>query len=319
VVVGRWETTGPNNVEVENESQPMDAIQVNSWQALPSEGGESLALAGDFMAVSGQARLCVWQGGTRLAAVDAPSPAPGKPRFYGDRVYWGPGFLDIITSRYTCLRAAQAEARPGGGERPYVYAWSAAADRLVGSFSSNDKDRPVRVTLFDGHSGDPMANLWEGSGLAPAAAWLGRQAIVVGFSDPRVFDHSGSHVRDIAIGGGSIAAIEATTDERRLIIVDLNRTVALIDTETWEILDRWPGPWLHSSLSPDGRFLAALEPGGNLHFACLDGDRFRPAGQIAIDSRAIALAIAAGEIAVVGGGEVRRASLQIDCGAASIA
>jgi hypothetical protein len=138
---------------------------------------------------------------------------------------------------------------------------------------------------------------------------------VVGFSDPRVFDHSGRQLGDIAIGAGIIAAIEATTDERRLIIVDLNRAVALIDTQTWEILDRWPGPWLHSSLSPDGRFLGALEPGGKLHFACLDGDRFRPAGQIAVDSRAITLAVAAGDIAVVGGGEVRRASLRIDCGA----
>jgi hypothetical protein len=297
----------------------MVAIQINSWQTLPSEGGGSLGFAGDLMAVSGQARLCVWQGETRLAAIDASSPAPGKPRFSDDRVYWGPGFLDLTTSRYTCLRAAQPEVRPGGGERPYVYAWSSGGDRLVGSFSSSETDRPVRVTLFDGQSGNRVATLWEGSGLAPAAAWLGRQAIVVGFGDPRVFDHSGSYLADIALGGGSIAAIEATTDERRLIIVDLNRTVALIDTDTWEILDRWPGPWLHAGVSPDGRFLAALEPGGKLHFACLDGDRFRPAGQAAVDSRAIALAITPGKIATVGGGEVRRGSLEIDCGRASTA
>jgi hypothetical protein len=110
---------------------------------------------------------------------------------------------------------------------------------------------------------------------------------VVGFSDPRVFDSSGIPVTKIALGAGTIACIEATAGEDRVIIVDPNRAIYWIDPATWSVLDRWPGPWMH-------------------------GDRFRPAGQIAVDDKAVAVGLNPGETATVGGGEVRRASLKID-------
>jgi hypothetical protein len=291
----------------------MASIQINSWQTLPSEGGESLALAGERLAVGGQGRLCVWQGSTRLTTVNAPSPAPGMPRFSGERVYWGPGFVDLTTDNYTRLEGTQPAMMPGGGERPHVYAWSPQGEFLLGSFSTNDALRPVRVKLFDGRNGEAVATLWEGSGLSPQAAWLGERAAVVGFGDPRVFDYSGRHLADIPLAGATIVAIEATTDERRLIVVDLNRSISWIDIETWTVLDCWPGPWLHGAVSPDGRFVAVLEPWGKLHFACMESDRFKPAGQATADPKAFALAIALDELAIVGGGEVHRASLKVDC------
>lgn len=291
----------------------MPSIQITSWEMLPSEGGGSLTIAGDRMAVGGSARLSVWQGDTRIASVDAPSPAPGTPRFVGNRVYWGPGVVDLPSGKYTLFVGAQPAIRPERGERPQVYTWSPQGDRLLGSFSTGDPICPVRVTLFNGQTGTAVATLWEGSGLPPQAAWLGTDAVVVGFGDPRVFDHTGKYLGDIALGGATIAAIEATTDERRLIAIDLNRTIAWIDSETWTVLDRWSGPWLHGTVSPDGRFVAVLEPWGKLHFACLEGDRFKPIGQAPCDPNAVALALTLSEIATVGSGEVRWASLRIDC------
>jgi hypothetical protein len=288
-------------------------IEIKSWDVLPSEGGESIALDGERMAVGGTARLCVWQGRTRLATVVAQSPAPGPPRFFGEFVYWGPGFLDLASDSYTLLEGAQTDVRPGGGERPLLYAWSPRGERFLGSFSTGDPQRPVRVTLFCGQTGNVVATLWKGSGLPPQSAWLGDDVCVVGFGDPRVFDHSGKHLADIALGGATISCLLATTGERRLIVIDLNRSVALIDTETWAVLDRWCGPWLHGAVSPDGRFVTMLEPWGKLHFACLEGDRFEPVGLAAIDPKAIGVAVTPDEVATVGGGEVGRAELSVEC------
>lgn len=288
----------------------MTSIQIESWHTLPSEGGSSITLDGERMAVASSARLHVWRGTTRLASADAAFPAPGAPRFAGQRVYWGAGVLDLDSGGYTRIAGAEPEVRPGAGERPHVYAWSAQGDRLVGSFSTGDPRRPVRVILFNGQTGSEEATLFEGSGLPPSAAWIGERAVVVGFSDPLVFDKSGMRVAEIALSGGKIACIESTAEEQRIIIVDLNRAIFWIDAATWSVLDRWRGPWMHGAVSPDGRFVAVLEPWGKLHFASIEEDRFSPAGQVAVDDKAVAIALNPDEIATVGGGEVRRASFK---------
>jgi hypothetical protein len=290
----------------------MALIQIGSWQTLLSNGASVIAFDGKRMAAAGSARLKVWQGNTLLATADASFPAPGAPRFASQRVYWGAGFLDLGSGRYTRIAGAEPVARPGTGERPHVYAWSPQGDRMIGSFSTGDPRRPVRVTLFRGQTGVEEATLFDGTGLPPSAAWFGARAAVVGFSDPQVFDRSGAPMARIALGGGTIACIDATGGEQRVIVVDLNRAIHWIDPATWTVLDRWPGPWMHGAVSQDGRLIAVLEPWGKLHFASMEEDRFRPAGQIAVDDRAVAVALNPGEIATVGGGEVRRASLRID-------
>lgn len=290
----------------------MALIQIGPWQTLPAEGGSAIAFAGERMAVAGAARLTVWRDTTLLAAAEAFFPAPGTPRMSGQRVYWGAGFLDLGSGEYTRIAAAEPVARPGAGERPHVYAWSPRGDRVVGSFSTGDPRQPVRVTLFNGETGRAEATLFAGTGLPPCAAWLGERAAVVGFSDPQVFDHSGTPVSRIAIGGGTIIAIDATGSEERVIAVDLNRAIYWIDSATWTVLDRWPGPWMHGAVSPDGRLIAALEPWGKLHFASIEEDRFKPADGFAVDDRAVAVALDADKLAIVGGGEVRVASLGVD-------
>ena len=41
----------------------------------------------------------------RLATAEAPWPAPGKPRLAGDRVFWGPGVLDIPSNPTLAIRS----------------------------------------------------------------------------------------------------------------------------------------------------------------------------------------------------------------------
>jgi hypothetical protein len=291
----------------------MASVHLEPWRTLRSEGGSSLAFDGARLAVAGPARLCVWHHGTRIATIEAPAPSPGVPRFSGQRVYWGAGVLDLTSGKYTVIDAALPARWPGGGERPQVYAWSANGERLLGSFSTGNPNASTRVTLFDGRAGTAIATLWKGTSVSPQAAWIGERAIVVGFANPRVFDSSGTPLPEIALGGGTIVAIEATANEERLIVVDLNRAITWIDAASGVILDRWEGPWLHGAVSADGQFVAALEPWGNLQFACIEHDRFRPIGAASAAQDAVVLAVAGREIATLGGGELHRTQLTVEC------
>jgi hypothetical protein len=291
----------------------MALVHLDAWQTMSSEGGSALAFDRDRLAIAGAARLCIRRFDATLASVVAPAPAPGVPRFAGPEVYWGPGVLDLRSGTFRVLEGALPARRPGGGERPQVYAWSPQGNRLLGSFSTGNSNAPTRVSLFDGRTGTTVATLWNGAGIPPQAAWAGGRAIVVGFGTPRVFDHAGKHLADVALNGATVVAIDSDTRERRLIAVDLNRAIAWIEPETWTILDRWPGTWLHAAISPDGAFVAALEPWGKIHFACLEGDRFKPVGTASAPPDAVALALSPNEIATIGGGEVNRTKLTVDC------
>ena len=293
----------------------MSSIQIDSWRVRPSDGGASLALDRGRMAIASSARLCVWQGDKRVASVEALFPSPGIPRFVGQKVYWGPGFLDLVSGEYRRLENAQPTMWPGGGERAHVYAWSPIGDRLVAGFSTGDPNHPARATLFSGETGVTIASLWEGNRLPPQAAWLGEHAAVVGLSSPEVFDHLGKHLATIALDGTNVASIDAPRNEQRLMLLDLNRTISWIDTATWTILDVWSGPWLHAAVSPDGRLVVALEAWGKVYFARIENDKFSFAGSADIDSKAVTLALTEDQIATVGGGEARWASLAVDSAA----
>jgi hypothetical protein len=219
--------------------------------------------------------------------------------------------VELDSGTYTLRSGAVPAVLPfGKGEQPVTYAWSPGGERLVASVWSGDPSRPAKVVLHDGGS----STLWEGSDIAPRAAWAGREAIVVGFKDPRVWSASGAELGTIAAGGASIERIDASRDERRLIAVDVNRTIALIDGQSFAVLDRWSGAWAYGAIDPDGRFAVGLDTSGALHFACIEGERLVPAGQAEGDRGAAAVAVGDDLIAIAGGGELRVASLAVACG-----
>ncbi len=290
----------------------MRRLRIGSWQELPTEGGSAAAFHGDWLAVGGMARLLVWQGLTRVASVDAPWPAPGVPRFVGhERVCWGAGWLELASGRYTAIESARPRVMPMGGEFVLAYAWSPRGDVLLGSFGTAERRR---VALFDGRDGTLQATPVDELGLPAPAVWLGEHAAVIGLPDPLVFDRRGGRIATISLGGGQIGPISASADEQRILITDINRCLALVDSASWRIVTRWEGRWATGALSPDGRIAVALEPWGKLHLACVSRDRIEPAAAIPVDDAAVAVALDDERVATVSSSTVRWASLERESG-----
>ena len=289
----------------------MSSVHLGAWRTFPSNGGSTLVFDGKRLAVAGEARLSIWLSDTLIAAAEASAPAPGAPRFVGERVYWGPGYLDLGTGNYSAFEEATPDVAPDGGERPAAYAWSASGDLLVGSFHTGNSNAPTRVALYRGDTSRPLAILHDGAGIPPQSAWVGERALVVGFDPPRVYDRAGKQIATIALDGAVVSALAATRDERRVLAVAQNRAVAWIDAENWTVRDRWHGPWLDAAVSPNGRVVAALQPWGRLHLARIEADRLHPLGTFPAAETAVAVALSDAELATVGGGEFQRAVLTI--------
>jgi hypothetical protein len=198
---------------------------------------------------------------------------------------------------------------PGAGERPHFYAWSPTGERLLASFSSISPRQSSRLALFNAHTGELLSNIWQGNDLPAPVGWLGTSATVAGFGDPLVFNAAGDRQARIPLGGAVLSKLEATADEKRLIAVDMNRSVALIDSLDWRILDRLTGPWLHAAITPDGGLVALLEPWGKLHLLRVNNEHFEPIGVVPIPADAVALALTPGELITAGGGQCHRSRL----------
>jgi hypothetical protein len=289
----------------------MQPVEVGVWTTLPSEGASALAIGGGRLAAASPAHLVVWQGTRRVVGLDAVSAAPGVPRLAGDRVYWGPAVVDLSTGAATPRAGAVPDYLPQGrGDQAAVYAWSPDGARILAGYQSGGGGK---IVLHDGGSGAPLGMVWSGAGMAPRVAWMGRTAGVAGFNEPQVFGADGTPRATIPLGGAAIGAIDATADDRRLVIVDINRSMALVDGASFAILDRWSGRWAHGAIAPDGSFVAALDTAGNLQFACLEADRFVPIGDASGDPHAGAVAVGDGKIAISGGGELRVATVAVRC------
>ncbi len=288
------------------------AVRIGPWEAVAAEGGGTVSLDGDRLAVASQAHMVVWLGRRRLGAAEAPWPAPGRPRFLGSRVLWGPGVLDLASGNYAPLAAARPEIWPGGGERPHVHAWSALGDRLLVSYSTHDPARPARIVLFDGVSGRTVLTRWHSDALPPEAAWVGRDVAAVGFRDLELLDAAtGAERGRVALGAGTVTCLDADAEERLLVAVDLNRAIFSIDLQAGQIVDRWEGRWLDAAVAPDGHLVVALDLAGGLHFASLAAGRFRLLGEAAA-AQPGSVALDRGVLAVAGGGIAARATLAID-------
>lgn len=287
-------------------------VQLGTWSSVPSESGAALALSGDLLAVTGPARAVVWERTRKVVSVDAPMPAPGAPRLGAGRLYWGPSVVELSSGQLRLVREAVPQVRPGGGERATTYAWSADGQRLVACLGGDADQRP-RALLLHG-LGAVVKTLWEQSGVSPRAAWVGQRAAVIGLSDPRAYDAEGAELARVALGAGTVVHLEASADEERLLVVELNQRLTLIRTASWSVADRWAGAWVHGAIAPGGRFAVALGFDGRLFAAGIQDHRFSPAVQVASLPGAAAVAVTDSEVAVIRNGEVRRAALTVRFG-----
>lgn len=282
----------------------MNKVEAGAWTHLSPEGGSELAWSGSLLAVAGPAHLVVWDGGTRVMSVDAPVAAPGRPRFAGNSVHWGPLTIDLTSKALSTRHAAVPPRDPRGeGERATEYAWTPDGQRLLAAFGG---DSP-RVELFDANGA--RLPLWREG---PARAlWAGRSALVVAAQDLVVFEPGGALRGRLAVGPNPVV-LAATTDETRLLVVDLNQALVLVRLADLSVVARWPGRFTHGSIDPEGRLVAGLEPGGVVRLA-----RIGPSGLtelLTLDGGrgATAVALSSSQLAVSGGGELRIAPLTLE-------
>ncbi len=290
------------------------AVELGAWTVLSAEGGSAAAIAGERTIAVGRGHAVVWVGEQRVASVDVGAASPGRPRVQAGRVAWGPSVLELDTGAIDLRRAAVPEPVPRDrGEVVQTYAWSADGAWLARSASGTSTR--ARVTLHSGETGELVASAWESSDLAPQALWLGPDWLAIGLRRPRVVDHAGHEIATIDLDGATLVRLEASHDGRWLIAVDLNRSIALIDTKSWAVVGRWTGPWVDASILPSGAAVVGLELGGVLRLACASPAGLREVQTLARVERAVSVQASDDAIAVVGGGELRRATLRVDCAA----
>lgn len=252
---------------------------IGSWTPLHDGRGSRLALSSQRTAAAELRRLTVWSAGSRIAHVEAPVPEPGRPRFAGEFVLWGDGKFDITSGEYKrmpeILRAigegssAPPTPSPLGEYVPTTYAWGEDSEVLVVAAAWNGAPGPppARAVLVNG-SGHHQKALWEGSDVAPMAAWVGREVVVVGVRQPRVFDRDGCAVATLAEGVPAVR-IEASADDTRLLVVEHGR-LTVWDTASWKSLGTKRGAWLDATIDPIGRILVAADLQGRLQFTRVD-------------------------------------------------
>lgn len=288
-------------------------VELGVWSTRPAFGGSQVAVVGEWVAVAGPGRLSVWRdtqapNSTPIHSIDAPAPAPGMPRIVDGRVLWGPGMLDLESGEFQLREGAVSPRRPGAVERVQSYAWSADGELLVASLAGGDP--PARVLAIT-EAG--VRELWAGSDVAPPAAWVGREAVVVGFRDLRVWDRHGAAIATLPTGTPAVAKIAATKQEDRLLVVAEGRSLTLIDTARWEIVDTWIGRWASAAVDPAGAFVVGLELDGRLRFACLDPAGFGEALASFEAPQRVSVSLGAGRVWVAGAGELAEASYAIRC------
>ncbi|MDH3603847.1 MAG: hypothetical protein OEU26_29915 [Candidatus Tectomicrobia bacterium] len=254
----------------------MDELMIGAWTPLLGGRGATLAVANEYTAAAELARLTVWADERRIAQVEAATPAPRRPRISGGRVLWGDGVMELATGYYQRVEAVAAAIvegtdapqtpTPFGGYRAATYAWSDDGQALVisAAWTGPPGPPPARVVLVDG-SGHHQATLWQESDLAPTAAWVGCNVIVVGTREPRVYDRAGSNLIILSTGTPAVR-INASVDETRLLVVEHGR-LTVWDIERWTTVGVWTGTWLDAALTPDGRTVVAVGLNGHLYLA----------------------------------------------------
>jgi hypothetical protein len=287
-------------------------LELGEWIVLSSESGNAAAIVGEQTIAVGRGHAVIWSGTSRLTSIDAMWPSVGRPRVMGDRVGWGPNLLWLDSGKLELREAAVPEPVPmDRGDVAFAYAWSRDGEWLARSVSTYEDG--ARVTLHHGDTGKQAAMLWTAHTLAPTALWLGPSWLAIGLNPPRVVDLQGQPRATLELDAGTITQLEASRDESLLIAVDLNRSITLFDTSSWTVAGRWPGTWTDASIAPDGSMVAGLEMDGTLRLACASTSGMQELRTLADIEGAVSVHLGEAAIAVVGGGELRRASLRGGC------
>jgi hypothetical protein len=297
---------------------------VGGWTSLPEARGTAPVVAGSVTALSGRHELTAWAGTEVVVRARSDSPVPGRARLVGvaeertGAVHWGPWTVDLATGRprrLDALAAADddpfvpvAPGRARGGSAAAAYAWSADGTTVAVSVRHRAGPRAgsAEVVLRD-RSGDRAGTVWQASGPAPSAVWVGRRVVVVGDRNPLVRMHDGTAVADLEAVTPPVR-MEADEDETRLLVVE-HGCLSVWDTSRWEAVATAEAPWLDAAMGPTGAEVAALDLAGRLHV--LDG-RLRSVAVVDTPAGASATGVALGRDRVVVSGATGTGSARLD-------
>jgi hypothetical protein len=249
-------------------------FQLGDWIPLPDGPGDALAAAGSLAAAASNTRAVVWEGGRVIASVTLPASTAGVPRFVGDRLHYGPGWLEggrwiaLPTPPPTVYGAARTSAWSRDGSRVVLLVdgpWSpegGGGSSLIVERSRDGRESVVAV--------DPGA----------AAVWALDSAIVAVGREMRVWDAMGERRVGPAHEGGGVASISCSGDERWLLTVGTDGGALLWKTATFAAPLRVPGSWLAAVLTPDGAWVLGIDLTGSLRAARWRDDGFATTGSL---------------------------------------
>jgi hypothetical protein len=252
----------------------MTPLQLGPWQPLEAVGGTTLAIDGPTVVAASAIDLVVWRDGREIAAHRSARRLSGRVRLAGDRVLWGDGMLALADGGWTPapgVDALFAPRTPHGEEIATVWAWSADGAALAVGIEAPGATG-VRFMLLASATGQATP-LWRSTDVAPRAAWVGAERIVLGSRQPQVWSRAGELLGVLDCGAGVLPAfrIETSADERLLLLATPG-TVMLWSLPERELLAAWPNDWIDAVLTPDGRKVFALDAAGRLHGAAIAGD-----------------------------------------------
>jgi WD40 repeat protein len=239
-------------------------ITLEPWTPLPGGAGDALAVSGRLSASASGTSVVVWDGARVVSTAPVSGSPGGVPRFVGDRLFFGPGWMeggrwvDLPSPAPTVHGGVRASAWSRDGRRVALVVdgpWNPAGGGASSLLVERGVDGSERVVAVDP---------------GVSAVWVLDAAIVGVGRELRVWDAGGERVVGPAHEGG-VASVSASRDDAWLLTVGTDGTALLWSTQDFGPPSRWSGAWVGAALSPDGRWAVGIDVGGALHAACRRG------------------------------------------------
>lgn len=286
--------------------------QLGDWRPLAGPSGARLAVAGDVIAAAGLDLLSVWSAGEPMLTTTTQRPAPGRPRFIGDRegrptqLRWGTTVIDLAEVTVGSLDPLGAAITPepvpripghaGGSRQLTDLAWSDDGSTVLvsGQDSGPSQSLSASAGLYRS-TGERVAELWRGPELGPVAGLLRSDWAVIGCPQPVVCSLDGTRLSVLA-GATPPRRIDTDATASRVLTVEAP-TLRLWDTADWQLIAAAEGPWADACLGPGADRVLAVDYDGGLHVldaALQPVERWAvpgPPDGIAVGDRIVAAAI----------------------------
>jgi hypothetical protein len=244
---------------------------MEEWKILKDGSGNRLAINDTYAVAAEPLCITVWKEGELYCRQQVTFPQPGFPRLSDNKIYWGPGMLDLEKRIYVPVVKALAVlktemvqlGRPSDTYRPVEYAWAPDGSTMAVSLQWSGKPGPppAKVLLLS-TGGELEARLWEDSDVPVTALCVSEKWVIAGTRQLRIFEKHRPAPKMLAAAVPAVR-IEVTKDERRMMRLQYDH-IALWDLSEPTLLHRWDGNWLDAAITPDGDRIVAVDSNGKL-------------------------------------------------------